>query len=124
MATALKFLNMFRAMGAISGAWYYGDLVRGTHIYHNGRETTIIPETVGLCTSCKDKNGTYIFSGDILEFINEDGDKSHYVVSWEDYYFGIKPYGKHTVDTVDGFDEWYAANTTVVGNIHKRRDED
>ncbi len=120
MTAVIKFLNMFRAMGAISGAWYYGDLVRGTHIYHNGRETTIIPETVGFCTNCQDKNGTYIFSGDILEYINEDGDITRYVVSWEDYYFGIIPHVKLAAGTVDSFDKWYAANMTVVGNIHEK----
>ena len=40
----------------------------------------VVPETVGQYTGLTAKNGVKIFEGDIMEYVNDDGTKAHYVV--------------------------------------------
>ena len=51
------------------------------------RMIKVIPETVGQCTNLKDKNGKWIFDGDVLKGFNypflSDGEYNYYaVVIW------------------------------------------
>ena len=83
-----------------NGAWIEGYLIQGNKTYIVTTEAInymvvstsymasielveVIPETVGQCTGLEDKNGKLIFEGDILEFVNDDGESSFYVVIWD-----------------------------------------
>lgn len=114
--SATRYINAFRAKSATDDRWMYGDLIRGTHISHPMGATTIKPETVGMCANFIDKKGKSVFEGDIVEFINEDGDASHYVIKFDGFRFESICIGVH--HTSDYIDSWWDRNVTVIGNIH------
>lgn len=75
------------------------------------------PLTVGQCTGLKDRNGTRIFEGDILEGDLEDnldpGAKWRNVVVWEKFGWNCKE--GHVSLPIDDFD---IKECEVIGNIH------
>ena len=69
----------------------------------------------------RDKNGKLIFEGDILEFVNDDGESSFYVVVWDTSLLSwqvqeISHYVKNDYYGFDGLCEFW--DTGVIGNIH------
>ena len=79
----------------------------------------VIPETVGQCTGLKDKNGKWIFEGDLLRFTNDDGEQSIYRVFYDDIYAGWR-IGEVNCGCIDEMSDWenYRECFEVIGNIH------
>lgn len=114
-----------------------GELVEGyLYITHDGKyeiakycdETNIeriayevIPKTVGQCTGLEDKNGKLIFEGDILEFVNDDGESSFYVVIWDTSLLSwqVQEISHYIKNDYYGFDELCEfGDTEVIGNVY------
>ena len=127
--------HLYRGKCTESGKWFYGSLIKtrnneclivGDWDYGFIFEKCIhrvIPETVGLYTGQKDKNGARIFEGDILEClrnvleINQVGNKQKCRTKTEKFrhvvYFD---YGRFYALQESLFDK------VIVGNIHDNPD--
>ena len=129
---------IFKGKREDNGEWVEGDLMQwGDEIMRicvdtgNDEKTaiTVIPETVGQCTGLKDKNGKWIFEGNIVKLtdINNGVEWRAYVVfgnpygaydwGWNLMYIGEEP----TINT--DILLWIemkeaGAHCEVIGNIH------
>ena len=122
---------LFRGKRKDNGAWETGFLVIkrwdcSDERYFitdkmTGWHTTVIPETIGQCTGLEDKNGKLIFEGDIVNFVNDDGESSLYVVVWNTSLLSwqVQEISHYVKNDYYGFDELCEfGDPEVTGNVY------
>ncbi len=120
---------LFRAKCKNTGEWIEGYLIRplfdesrayiGTLFAVDDHDIDVVevdPETLGECAGLTDKNGKSIFEWNILEFCNDDGDISTYVVRWLGS--GWKVLYDGNPECYDELDDFFAKRCKIVGNVH------
>ena len=109
--------------------WVYGDYVRlkdGKHtihcIYGKGE---VEPDTVGQYIGLTDKNGKYIFSGDIVHAIHrhnyvgvKDKDFGIGIIEYHDTYYGGASYHINIIGESGSRVFSASLEVEVIGNIH------
>jgi hypothetical protein len=110
----------FRGYDAVgSKGWVYGDLVHNKRVDLTDRVMVggyeVVPESVGLWTGLKDKNGKEVFGGDILLFKNlhpmwED---QVVVVEWSE--FGAR-------FETGGFNIRLCMDNEIIGNVYQNKE--
>lgn len=111
----------------VNSQWAYGDFVHefmdlGPCISaHRAVKTAInygyMPvdiETVSQYIGPTDKNGRKIFEGDVFEYTNVDGDRSRYLVAWQEAEYLVKCLPD--LRSVDSMDCWEPDHWEVIGN--------
>lgn len=80
----------------------------------------VIPETVGQYTGLTDKNSQKIFEDDIINFEDEDGEITKYVIFWsENEWAFTDSYFKGTYGELkDNLDKFVAERSVVSGSVH------
>lgn len=122
---------LFRGKAINGSGWLYGDLMdyggSAQIWYLDDREkwnALIDPSTVGEYTGLTGKNGTKIFEGDILVFIDPDtqefDDNERFVVRWfEDFAgFFLERFYNGRCPQWKGIDKIHSANFKVIGNVY------
>lgn len=117
----------FKGKRLDNGEWMYGDLlhlVDGVYISndHGSNMAQVDPDTVGMNTGLKDKNGKEIYNGDILA---SDGKPFGHVVD------GVRGYCFDVVYFLDIYEvSWplygvvvndHHGDVEIVGNIHDKK---
>lgn len=124
---------LFRGKRRDDGQWVYGCLVKlpcpiqvgDSSPWHiivppvdpddSGGRYNVDPKTVGQYTGLTDKTGKKIFEGDILRYINEDGESHYITVVFEECAFLIEDDGITDSDLLTSYG---CLGLEVFGNIH------
>lgn len=103
------------------GDWVYGDLVwledgnrKIPCIYGKGE---VFSSTIGQESGLNDLGGTKIFDGDILEWIDDDGNKHTDIVSFKNGCYVIKA----DSDVMETLYESLELGMRVIGTIHDEK---
>ena len=108
--------------------WVYGDLVHNQKVTETGLEPRVmvggyevVPESVGMWTGLKDKNGKDVYEGDIVRW---DKDNRLYVVVFRNgmFYASVEECNPHIYG---GFPLWFLCeeeqHCAIVGNVFNNK---
>ena len=109
---------LFRGKKLYDGSWEYGflswsDTPRGRSYFVNNN--IVEPETVGQFTGMTDKNGTKIFEGDIIKWIDSDGNNRIDKVLFSNG-------GFHLCNIYYNIGGYKGNSLEVIGNIHDNKE--
>ena len=111
---------LFRGKSKTTGEWFYGNLfvedAKGrTHVGITTKACfNIDPETVGQFTGMTDKTGKKIFEGDIIKWIDSDGNNRIDKVLFSNG-------GFHLCNIYYNIGGYKGNSLEVIGNIHDNK---
>ena len=112
---------LYRGKRVKDGKWVEGlltkDIKGHIRIQYNPRNFSVVvnPETVGQFTGMTDKNGTKIFEGDIIKWIDSDGNNRIDKVLFSNG-------GFHLCNIYYNIEGYKGNSLEVIGNIHDNPD--